>query len=68
MDSSIPANNNNTLMATGASLADLPLEEDSVSGNPGEEVKSVSPLEEEVDKILEEVRSSGRLLITLGII
>ena len=76
MDSSAP----NTLMATGASIADLPFEEDVAfkqleksdyiirEETPQElfyedksEVK-VSEVEEEVNKILEEVKSSGLFL------
>ena len=87
MESSVP--NNTTLMATGASIADIPLEEDfGVSSReknespimireetPAEllsEVKGegvsteesasevkVSEVQEEVDKILQEVKTSG---------
>lgn len=84
MESSVP--NNTALMATGASIADLPLEEDFGGSSPeknsspvireetpaeliSEEAESVraSEVEEEVEKILQEVKSSGKFLFLLGV-
>ena len=64
------AQNNSAMMATGASLADLPLEEEDGSKDRSKEHESESKGEsredesgevsEVVDKILEDIKSSGR--------
>ena len=58
MESSIqnPGNQNTTLMATGASIAELPLEEEYSTKS-----KDVTPssVEEDVRKIMKDIESSG---------
>lgn len=68
-------NNNNTLMATGASLADLPFEEEQSrkesplellseqSKEASSSATKMSEVEEEVDKILKEVKGSGETMV-----